>query len=104
MGVQLMIKAEKLEQEQKCHSLVAEGLAVQYTPANSMSKVPMPSQDDQKEREKMSANLRRGIEITELALALRLATFQQQNHACTMADVMHEIRVAKERAWQANQT
>lgn len=47
----------------------------------------------------MSANLRRGIELAELALALRLAAFQQQNHACTMADVMHEIRVAKERAW-----
>jgi len=64
----------------------------------------MPPQDDQKEMEQMSANLRRGIELTELALALRLAAFQQQNHACTMADVMHEIRVAKERAWQSNQT
>jgi hypothetical protein len=64
----------------------------------------MSSQDDQRERERMSANLSRGIELTELALSLRLAAMQQQNPACTMVDVMHEIRVAKERAWQANQT
>ena len=68
-----------------------------------MSKLLMRSQDDQSERERMSANLRRGLELTELALALRLAALQQQNPACSMADVMHEIRVAKERAWQANQ-
>lgn len=63
----------------------------------------MRSQDDQREQERMSANLRRGLELTELALALRLAALRQQNPACSMADVMHEIRVAKERAWQANQ-
>lgn len=68
-----------------------------------MSKLLMRSQDDQSERERMSANLRRGLELTELALALRLAALRQQNPACSMADVMHEIRVAKERAWQANQ-
>lgn len=60
--------------------------------------------DDEKERERMSANLRRGIELTELALSLRLAAMRQHSPACTMADVMCEIRVAKERAWQANQT
>lgn len=68
-----------------------------------MSKLLMRSQDDQREQERMSANLRRGLELTELALALRLAALRQQNPACSMADVMHEIRVAKERAWQANQ-
>jgi len=47
-----------------------------------------------------SANLRRGIELTELALALRLAAMRQHNPACTMADVMHEIRLEKERAWE----
>jgi len=51
----------------------------------------------------MAANLRRAIELTELALALRLAAMRQENPACTMADVMHEIRLQKERAWQLNQ-
>jgi hypothetical protein len=52
----------------------------------------------------MAANLRRAIELTELALALRLAAMRQRNPACTMADVMHEIRCAKERAWHPSQT
>jgi hypothetical protein len=64
----------------------------------------MDLRDDQREKGRLSDNLQRGIELTELALALRLAMLRQQNPACTMADVMHEIRVAKERAWQANQT
>lgn len=69
-----------------------------------MGKVSMHPQREQQERERMSANLQRGIELTELTLSLRLAVLRQQNHACTMTDVMHEIRLAKERAWQANQT
>ncbi len=69
-----------------------------------MAKVFMHPQGERQERERMSANLQRGIQLTELALSLRLAALRQQNHACTMADVMHEIRLAKERAWQANQT
>jgi hypothetical protein len=64
----------------------------------------MPPQDDQRERERMSANLQRGIKLTELALSLRLATLRQQDPASTIADVMHEIRLAKERAWPANRT
>lgn len=64
----------------------------------------MHPRDDKAEQDRMAANLRRGIELTELALVLRLATMRQQNPACTMVDVMHEIRLAKERAWQANQT
>jgi hypothetical protein len=51
----------------------------------------MDLRDDQREKGRLSDNLQRGIELTELALALRLA-------------MLHEIRVAKERAWQANQT
>lgn len=69
-----------------------------------MSESSMCPQDDRREQERISTNLRRGIELTELALSLRLAVLQQQNPACTMVDVMHEIRVTKERAWQANQT
>ena len=69
-----------------------------------MSQLAMSPQDDQREQERMASNLGRGIELTELALSLRLAALRQQNPACTMVDVMHEIRLAKERAWQANLT
>lgn len=55
--------------------------------------------DGQSEVERMAANLQRGIELTELALELRLAAMRQDNPACTMADVMHEIRLQKETAW-----
>jgi len=61
-------------------------------------------QDEKQEENRIAANLRRGIELTEVALALRLAAMRQENPACTMADVMHEIRLAKERAWRQNQT
>jgi hypothetical protein len=59
---------------------------------------------DQAEQDRVSANLQKSIELTELALALRLAAMRQQNPNCTMKDVMHEIRLAKERAWRPNQT
>ena len=64
----------------------------------------MNTRDDNREMERMAENLRRAIELTELALALRLAAMRQENPACTMADAMHEIRLQKERAWQLNQT
>ena len=64
----------------------------------------MSTQDEKQEEKRIAANLRRGIELTEVALALRLAAMRQENPACTMADVMHEIRLAKERAWRQNQT
>ena len=64
----------------------------------------MNAHDETQEEERMAGNLLRGIELTKLALALRLATMRQQNPACTMADVMHEIRLAKERAWRLKQT
>lgn len=60
----------------------------------------MNPHDDKQEERRIAANLQRGIELTELALALRLAVLRQQNSACTMADVMHEIRLQKEAAWQ----
>lgn len=52
----------------------------------------------------MAANLRRGIELTELALALRLAVLRQRKPECTMKDVMHEIRLAKEQAWRPSRS
>ncbi len=58
--------------------------------------------DTQEELDRMSANLQKAIDLTELALALRLAAMRQNNPAATMADVMHEIRVAKERAWHSS--
>ncbi|ALA59981.1 hypothetical protein [Nitrospira moscoviensis] len=58
------------------------------------------TRDRQAEQDRMSANLQKGIELTELALALRLAAMQQNNPAATMVDVMHEIRLAKEAAWR----
>ncbi|MDH5668961.1 MAG: hypothetical protein OEY86_13205 [Nitrospira sp.] len=64
----------------------------------------MNLQGDKRDEERMAANLRRGIKLTDLALALRLAAIRQQDPACTMADVMHEIRLQKERAWQLNRT
>jgi hypothetical protein len=66
-------------------------------------RFPVNAHDEKQEERRMAANLCRGIELTELALALRLATLQQQNPACMMADVMHEIRSAKERAWWGSQ-
>lgn len=66
--------------------------------------IVMGSPDDQRECEGLSANLQRGIELTELVFSLRLAVLWQQNPACTKADVLHEICLANERAWQANQT
>ncbi|TKS59725.1 MAG: hypothetical protein EWM72_01910 [Nitrospira sp.] len=60
--------------------------------------------DGQAEQDRMAANLRRGIELTELALALRLAVLRQRKPECTMKDVMHEIRLAKEQAWRPSRS
>lgn len=64
----------------------------------------MGPQIAQAERDRMADNLRRGLELTELALALRLAAMRKQNPACTMVDVMREIRLAKEQAWRQNRS
>ena len=50
---------------------------------------------------RIADNLRRTIELTELALALRASVMQQDNPSDdAMVLVMREIRCAKERAWQ----
>ena len=55
---------------------------------------------NQREDERMAANLRRAIELTELGLALRRSVLQQDNpQGDAMVSVMREIRRAKERAW-----
>ncbi|NGZ02214.1 MAG: hypothetical protein CV090_04080 [Nitrospira sp. WS238] len=63
----------------------------------------MSAHKGKQEDERITSNLRQGFELTELALALRLAVLRRQSPTCTMADVMHEVRLTKERAWQANQ-
>jgi hypothetical protein len=62
-----------------------------------------PSPDDVR----IAANLRRTIELTELGLALRQAVIEQRNvpgEGEGIARVMHEIRLAKEQAWQQSQS
>ena len=55
---------------------------------------------NQREDERMGANLRRAIELTELGLSLRRSVLQQDNpKGDAMVSVMREIRRAKERAW-----
>jgi hypothetical protein len=56
--------------------------------------------DSLSEEERMAANLQKAFELTKLALELRLAAMRQDNPDCSMADVMHEIRLQKEAAWQ----
>lgn len=54
---------------------------------------------------KIADNLRRTIELTELGLALRRSVLQQEDpKGDAMAKVMHEIRCAKEQAWQPNRS
>jgi hypothetical protein len=63
----------------------------------------MPQVSAHSEQAKITENLRRTIELTELALALRAAVLQQQDpHSDPMKKVMHDIRLAKEQAWQQN--
>jgi hypothetical protein len=48
-------------------------------------------------------NLRRTVELTELGLPLRQAVIREQDPTCdAMKQEMHEIRLAKERAWRQN--
>jgi len=49
--------------------------------------------------------LRRTIELTELGLALRQAVIEQRDGPGKgIAQVMHEIRLVKEQAWQQSQS
>ena len=59
--------------------------------------------DDNAEDARIADNLRRTIELTELGLALRRSVVQQGTLVSdAMAQVMREIRRAKEQAWQRN--
>lgn len=64
----------------------------------AMQRHPVQSDD-----ERIAANLRQTIELTELGLALRRSVLQQeQSPGDAMAQVMRDIRRAKEQAWQRN--
>jgi len=56
--------------------------------------------DDNAEDARIADNLRRTIELTEFGLALRQSVVQQDTLIGNMAQVMREIRRAKEQAWQ----
>ena len=57
--------------------------------------------DDNVEEARIADNLRRTIELTELGLALRRSVVEQGSLVGdAMTQVMHEIRRAKEQAWQ----
>lgn len=59
------------------------------------------STDREQEQKRIAENLRRGLELTELGLALRAAALKGQgSEAEARQRVMREIRLAKERAWQ----
>ncbi len=56
---------------------------------------------------RIAENLRRTAELTELGLALRQAVIEQRNGPGAgegIVQVMHEIRLAKEQAWQESQS
>lgn len=62
----------------------------------------MQRHSNQPNEAKIAANLRFAIELTELGLALRRSVLQQHDpQGDAMVQVMHEIRHAKERAWQS---
>lgn len=61
----------------------------------------MQQPDDDIENARIADNLRRAIELTELALALRQAVLQQgDSSGDAMTKVMREIGRAKELAWR----
>lgn len=63
----------------------------------------MPEASAHSEQARITENLRRTIELTELALALRAAVIRQQDPTGdAMKKVMHDIRLAKEQAWRQN--
>ena len=65
---------------------------------------PSPSSPDDV---RIAENLRRTVELTELGLAMRQAVIEQRNVPGLgdgIAQVMHEIRLAKEQAWQQSRS
>lgn len=56
---------------------------------------------------RIADNLRRTVELTELGLTLRQAVIEKRNVPGAgegIAQVMHEIRLAKEQAWHQSQS
>ena len=67
----------------------------------------MPQSPPSPNNMRIVENMRRTFELTELGLALRQAVIEQRNglgEGEGIAQVMHEIRLAKEQAWQQNQS
>ena len=67
----------------------------------------MPPSPPSPENIRIADNLRRTVELTELGLALRQAVIEQRNVPGAgegIAQVMHEIRLAKEQAMQQSQS
>lgn len=63
----------------------------------------MQRHSSQPDDERIAANLRRAIELTELGLRLRSSVLQQNEpQSDAMVLVMGEIRRAKEQAWHQN--
>ena len=61
----------------------------------------MQRPDDDIENARIADNLRRAIELTELGLALRQSVLQQDDSdGDALAEVMRDIRRAKEQAWR----
>ncbi len=67
----------------------------------------MPQSPPFPDNRRIAENLRRTFELTELGLALRQAVIAQRNgpgEGEEITQVMHEIRLAKEQAWQPSQS
>jgi hypothetical protein len=65
----------------------------------------MQRYSSQPDDQRIAANLRRAIELTELGLALRRSVLQQDEpQGDAMVQVMREIRRAKEQAWRQNRS
>ena len=89
----------------KKRAQVAPTRRVLYTLFRSLLKgcVQCDAPDDNAEDARITDNLRRTIELTELGLALRRSVVQQGALVGdAMAQVMREIRRAKEQVWQRN--
>jgi hypothetical protein len=62
------------------------------------------SGNSQAEQDRMAADLQKAFEVTELALELRLSVMRQERPDSTIKDLMHEIRLAKEKAWRPSRS
>lgn len=65
----------------------------------------MPQVPIHPDAERISENLRKTVELTELALILRQAALGPNYSASeSIVQVMREIRLAKEQAWQQSRS